>query len=55
MSRDQNARCSQNIKTDNSSLEKVKQLKFLGTTLINHYCIQEEIKNTTKPVDTCYH
>jgi len=52
MSRDQNAGCSQNIKTDNSSLER-EQLKFLGTTLINRYSIQEEIKTKMKPVNTC--
>jgi len=55
MSQDQNAGCSQNIKTDNSSLEKVEQFKFWGTTLINQYSIQEEIKSTIKPVNTCYH
>jgi len=54
MSQDQNAGCSQNIKTDNSSLER-KQLKFWGTTLINQYSIQEEIKTTMTPVNTCYH
>jgi len=43
--------CSQNIKTENSSLERVKQLKFLGTTLINQYYIQEEIKSTMMSVN----
>jgi hypothetical protein len=53
MSRDQNAGCSQNIKTDNSSLERKEQFKFLGTTLINQYSTLEEIKSTMEPVNTC--
>jgi hypothetical protein len=32
MSRDLNAGQGHNIKTDNSSLEKVEELKYLGTT-----------------------
>jgi len=33
MSRDQNAGRSHNMKTDNSSIEKVEEFKHLGTTL----------------------
>ena len=33
LSRDQNAGRSQNIKTDNSSFERVEEFKYLGTTL----------------------
>ena len=33
MSRDQNAGRCHNIKIDNSSFERVKQIKYLGTTL----------------------
>ena len=33
MSRDQNARRSHDIKTDNSCFERVEQLRYLGTTL----------------------
>jgi len=33
MSRDQNIRRSHSVKTDNSSFEKVEELKYLGTTL----------------------
>jgi len=35
MSRDQNAGRSHNVKTDNSSVERVEQFKYLGTTLMN--------------------
>jgi hypothetical protein len=55
MSQDQNAGCSQNINTDNNSFERMEQFKFLGTTLINRYSIQKEIKSTLKSVNTCYH
>jgi hypothetical protein len=48
MSRDQNAGRSLNIKTDNSSLERVEQFKYLGTTLTNQNSIQEEIKSRLK-------
>jgi len=44
MSRNQNARQSHNIKIDNSSFERVEQLKCLVTTLMNQNSIQEEIK-----------
>jgi len=33
MSRDQNAAKNQNMKTDIKSFERVKQFKYLGTTL----------------------
>jgi hypothetical protein len=41
ISRDQNAGLSQNIKTDNNSLERMEEF----TTLINQTSIQEEIKS----------
>jgi hypothetical protein len=43
MYRDQNAGGSHNIKTDNSSFERVEEFKYLGTTLRNQNSIQEEI------------
>ena len=43
MSRDQNAGRSHSMKTDNSSIERVKEFKYLGTTLTNKNSIQEEI------------
>jgi len=55
MSRDQNAGRSHKLKTDNSSLAKVKELKCFGTTLTNQNCIQEENKNRMKSGNVCYH
>ena len=40
----QDAGQNHNIKTDNSSFERVKEFIYLGTTLISQNCIQEEIK-----------
>jgi hypothetical protein len=48
MPRDQNAGRSYNIKTDNSSFEKVEQFKYFGTILANQNSIQEEIKSILK-------
>jgi len=48
MSRDQNAGWSHNIKTDNSSFERVEQFKYLGTILMNQNSIQEEQSYVTE-------
>ena len=48
MSRDQNAGRSHSMKSDNSSFERVEELKYLGTTLTNQNSIQEEIKSRLK-------
>jgi hypothetical protein len=47
MSRDQNVGQSQNIKTDNSSFERVEEFKSLGT-LTNQNSFREEIKKRPK-------
>ena len=44
MSRDHNAGQNHNIKTDNSSYERVEEIKYLGTTLENQSSFQEASK-----------
>jgi len=48
MSRDRNAGRSHNIKTGNSSFERVEELKYLGTTLTNQNSTQEDIESRMK-------
>jgi len=55
LSRDQNAGRSHNIKTDNSSFERVEEFKYLGTTVTYQNSIQEEIKSGLKPRNNCYY
>ena len=54
MSREQNAGRNHNIKTDNSSLERVERLQYLETTLTNQNYIEEEIKSRLKSWNVCY-
>ena len=54
-SRDQNAGRTHNMKTDNSSFERMDEFKYLGTTLTNQNSIQEEIKSRLKSGNACYH
>jgi hypothetical protein len=44
MSRDQNAGRCHSTKIDNSSFERVEELKYLGTTLTNQRSIQDELR-----------
>jgi hypothetical protein len=53
MSRDQNVGRSHSVKNDNSSIGRVEEFKYLGTTLRNQNSIQEEIKST-KLGNACY-
>jgi len=55
MFRDENAGRSHNIKIDNSSLARVEEFKYLGTTLTNQNSLQEEIKSRLKSRNDCYH
>jgi hypothetical protein len=38
-----------------SSIERVEEFKYLGTTLTNQNSIQEEIKSGLKLGNACYH
>ena len=55
MSPDQNAGRSYSMKTDNSSIERVEEFKYLGTTLTNKNSIMEEIKSRLKLGNACYY
>jgi len=55
MSRDRNAGRGHIVKTDNSSIERVEEFKYLGTTLTDQNSIQVEIKSRLKLGNACYH
>jgi len=55
MSRDRNAGRGHSVKIDNSSIERVEEFKYLGTTLRDQNSIQEEIKSRLKLGNACYH
>ena len=46
---------SHSMKVDNSSIERVEEFKYLGTTLTNQNSIQEEIKSRLKLGNACCH
>jgi len=55
MSLDQNAGRIHSMKIDNSSIERVEDFNYLGTTLTNKNSIQEEIKSRLKLGNACYY
>jgi len=55
MSWDRNAGRGHSVKIDNSSIERVEEFKYLGTTLADQNPIQEEIKGRLKLGNACYH
>jgi hypothetical protein len=55
VTRDQKAGRSHSIKIDNSSLERMEELKYFGTSLTNQNFIQEEIKGRLKSGNAYYH
>ena len=55
MSRDWNAGRGHSVQIDNSSIERVEEFKYLGTTLTDQNSIQEEIKGRLKSGNACYH
>jgi hypothetical protein len=42
------------VKSDNSSIEKVEEFKYLGTMLTDRNYIQKEIKSRLKLGNACY-
>ena len=54
-SRDRNAGRGHSVKNDNSSTERVEEIKYLGTTLSDQNSIQEEIKSRLKIGNACYY
>jgi len=48
ISRDQDAGRSQNVKNDNSSVQRMEQLKYMGTTLTNQNSIRGAMKDNLK-------
>jgi hypothetical protein len=55
MSGDQSAGQKQNVKIDNSSIERVEKFKYLGKPVTNQTSTQEEIKSRLKSGNACYH
>jgi hypothetical protein len=55
MSRDRNAGRGHSGKTDNSSIERVEEFKYLRTTLTDQNSIQEEIRSRLKLGIVCYY
>ena len=55
LSRDQNAGRSHSMKSDNSSIERTEEFRYLGKTLTNQNSIQEEIKSRLKLGNACYY
>ena len=55
MSGEQTAGLSHTMKVDNSSIERVEEFKYLGTTLRNQNSVEKEIKSRLKLGNACYH
>ena len=54
MSRDQNAGRNRSVRTDNSTFQRVEELKYLGKTLTNQNSIPEEIKSRLRSGNVYY-
>jgi hypothetical protein len=55
MSQDWNAGRGHCVKIDNSSIERVEEFKYLGTTLTDQNSTQEEFKSRLKLGNDCHH
>ena len=53
--RDRNAGRGHRVKIDNSSIERVEEIKYLGTALKDQNSIQEEMKIRLKLGNACYY
>jgi len=54
MSQDRKAGRGHSVKIGNSSIERVEELKYLGTTLTDQNSIREEIKSRLTLGNACY-
>jgi len=55
MSRDQNAGRNHSVRINNSTFERLKEFKYLGTTLTHQNSVPEEIKSRLRLGNVCYH
>jgi len=55
ISRDQNAGRIHSVRIDNSTFERVEEVKYLGTNLTNQNSIAEEINSRLRSGNACYH
>ena len=55
MSRDRNTGRGHSVKIYNSSIERVEEFKYFGTTLTDQNSIQEEMKSRLKLGNACYY
>ena len=55
VSRDQSAGRIHSVRIDNSTFERVEEVKYLGTTLTNQNSIAEEMKSRLRSGNACYH
>ena len=55
ISRDRNVGQNHSVRIDNSTFERVEEMKYLGTTLTIQNSVREEIKSRLRSGNACYH